>query len=138
MIEYGNEISTDEYNSLRRSVGWKVLDGEQARKGLDNSMLVIVARRDGQAIGSARVIGDGGYMYLIADVMVRPDCQGLGVGKAMLVRINEWLEDLGKDGRCVMANLMATKGNEGFYEKLGFISRPNDEMGPGMVRWINP
>ena len=77
-------------------------------------------------------------MYLIADVMVRPDCQGLGVGKAMLVRINEWLEDLGKDGRCVMANLMATKGNEGFYEKLGFISRPNDEMGPGMVRWINP
>ena len=138
MIEYGNEISTDEYNSLRRSVGWKVLDCEQARRGLDNSMLVIVARRDGQAIGSARVIGDGGYMYLIADVMVRPDCQGLGVGKAMLVRINEWLEDLGKDGRCVMANLMATKGNEGFYEKLGFISRPNDEMGPGMVRWINP
>lgn len=138
MIEYGNEISTDEYNSLRRSVGWKVLDVEQARRGLDNSMLVIVARRDGQAIGSARVIGDGGYMYLIADVMVRPDCQGLGVGKAMLVRINEWLEDLGKDGRCVMANLMATKGNEGFYEKLGFISRPNDEMGPGMVRWINP
>lgn len=138
MIEYGNEISTDEYNSLRRSVGWKVLDVEQARRGLDNSMLVIVARRDGQAIGSARVIGDGGYMYLIADVMVRPDCQGLGVGKAMLVRINEWLEDLGKDGRCVMANLMATKGNEGFYEKLGFISRPNDEMGSGMVRWINP
>lgn len=138
MIEYGNEISTDEYNSLRRSVGWKALDVEQARRGLDNSMLVIVARRDGQAIGSARVIGDGGYMYLIADVMVRPDCQGLGVGKAMLVRINEWLEDLGKDGRCVMANLMATKGNEGFYEKLGFISRPNDEMGSGMVRWINP
>ena len=59
-------------------------------------------------------------MYLIADVMVRPDCQRLGVGKAMLVRINEWLEMVGKDGLCVMANLMATKGNEGFYEKLGF------------------
>ena len=25
MIEYGNEISADEYNSLRKSVGWKEL-----------------------------------------------------------------------------------------------------------------
>ena len=138
MIEYGNEISADEYNSLRKSVGWKELDAAPARRGLDNSMLVVVARRDGEAVGSARVIGDGGYMYLIADVMVRPDCQRLGVGKAMLVRINEWLEMVGKDGLCVMANLMATKGNEGFYEKLGFTSRPNEEMGAGMVKWINP
>ena len=51
MIEYGNEISTDEYNSLRKSVGWKELDAAQARRGLDNSMLVVVARRDGEAVG---------------------------------------------------------------------------------------
>ncbi|MDO4486417.1 MAG: hypothetical protein Q4C46_07500 [Bacillota bacterium] len=26
----------------------------------------------------------------------------------------------------------------GFYRKFGFVERPNDEMGAGMVRWINP
>ena len=67
-------------------------------------------------------------MYLIADVMVRPDCQRLGVGKAMLVRINEWLEMVGKDGLCVMVNLMATKGNEGFYEKLGYTKTEEYHM----------
>ena len=51
--------------------------------------------------------------------------------------ITEWLDQLTKDGRCVMVNLMATPGNESFYEKFGFVARPNDHMGAGMVRWIN-
>ena len=137
MIEYRNDISTEDYNSLRRSVGWKELDPGQAGRGLENSAFIIAARENGEAVGAARVIGDGGYMYLIADVMVRPDHQGRGIGKAMISEINRWLERMGENGLCIMANLMATKGNEGFYEKLGFVRRPNDEMGAGMVRWIN-
>ena len=29
--------------------------------------------------------------------------------------------------------LGATKGKENFYEKFGFISRPNEELGAGMI-----
>lgn len=29
--------------------------------------------------------------------------------------------------------LGASKGKEGFYEKFGFISRPNDKLGAGMI-----
>ena len=33
MITYGHEIPVKEYNSIRESVGWKVLREEQAQKG---------------------------------------------------------------------------------------------------------
>ena len=45
---------------------------------------------------------------------------------------------MAQDGSCIMINLMATSGNERFYEKFGFTVRPNDTMGAGMVRWLNP
>ena len=69
--------------------------------------------------------------------MVHPDYQKQGLGRALLERINAYLDDLASDGRVIMVNLMATTGNEGFYEKFGYVRRPNDEMGAGMVRWIN-
>ena len=88
-------------------------------------------------VGMARIVGDGGDMYLIVDVMVHPDHQKQGIGRMLLERINGFLGDLASDGRVLMVNLMATPGNEGFYEKFGYVRRPNEEMGSGMVRWIN-
>lgn len=29
---------------------------------------------------------------------------------------------------------MAAKGKEGFYRKYGFVERPNETQGPGMLR----
>lgn len=137
MIKYTDYISADQYNELRKSVDWKPLNPAVAARGLENSSYIAAAYDGEKAVGFARVIGDGGYMYLIADVMVDPEYQGKGIGKAVLEQINRWLDSLAEGERFVMVNLMATKGNEGFYEKAGFVKRPNDEMGAGMVRWIN-
>lgn len=137
MITYKSEISAEAYNELRASVGWKVLDTLQARTGLENSAYLIAAWDGDLPIGAARVVSDGGYMTLIADVMVRPEYQGRGIGGRMLSEINAWLDTQGENGRCIMVNLMATPGNESFYEKFGFVKRPNEHMGAGMVRWIN-
>lgn len=138
MITYKHEITAEEYNNMRLAVGWRVLDPKQADTGLKNSAYLVSAWDGSMPVGMARVISDGGYMNLIVDVMVMPDYQGQGIGKQMLVNINSWLDSLGENGNCIMVNLMATIGNEGFYEKLGFEARPNERMGPGMVRWINP
>ena len=137
MITYKNKISADEYNSIREAVGWKVLDRQQSERGLAGSEFLTAAYDGGQAVASARVVGDGGYMYLIADVMVIPEYQGRGIGRAMLEQISGWFDVLAADGRCILVNLMATKDNEAFYEKFGFVTRPNESMGAGMVRWIN-
>ena len=104
---------------------------------MKNSAYLISAWDGGLPAGMARVISDGGYMFLIVDVMVLPEYQGRGIGREMMNRINSWIDELARDGSCIMVNLMATPGNESFYEKLGFVTRPNDHMGAGMVRWIN-
>lgn len=137
MITYKSEIPTEAYNNMRIAVGWKKLDPQQAETGLKNSAYLTAAWDKDKPVGMARVVSDGGYMTLIADVMVLPDYQGRGIGRQLLTKVNQWLDDLGKDGLCVMVNLMATAGNEGFYERFGFELRPNDRMGAGMVRWIN-
>ena len=112
MLEFKQTIEEKAYNDMRELVGWRRLDPQQAQTGLDN-------------------------MYLIVDVMVHPDHQKQGIGRMLLERINGFLGDLASDGRVLMVNLMATPGNEGFYEKFGYVRRPNEEMGSGMVRWIN-
>lgn len=137
MIEYRNTISVEDYNRIREAVGWKALDKKQAETGLKNSAFVTVAWDDGKPVGMARIVGDGGYMYLIADVMIYPEYQGKGIGRKLMENANAWLDNLGKDGLSIMVNLMATTGNEAFYQRLGYEVRPNDSMGSGMVRWIN-
>ena len=37
-----------------------------------------------------------------------------------------------------MIGLMVAKGKEDFYKKFGFIDRPNDVYGPGMLQYLNP
>lgn len=137
MIVYKDRISAEEYNDMRIAVGWKVLDVKQAETGLENSVYLTVAYDGDRPVGMARVVGDGGYMNLIADVMVIPEYQKKGIGGQLIKNVNRYLDDLGKDGLCIMVNLMATTGNEGFYEKYGYVARPNETMGAGMVRWIN-
>lgn len=137
MIVYKDRISAEEYNDMRIAVGWKVLDVKQAETGLENSVYLTVAYDGDRPVGMARVVGDGGYMNLIADVMVIPEYQKKGIGGQLIKNVNRYLDDLGKDGLCIMVNLMATTGNERFYEKYGYVARPNETMGAGMVRWIN-
>ncbi|WP_370751069.1 hypothetical protein [Eubacterium sp.] len=36
----------------------------------------------------------------------------------------------------IMLDLMCARGRENFYKKEGFISRPNDKLGPGMIMYI--
>lgn len=137
MITYRSHIPEKDYNDIRDAVGWKRLDPQQSETGLKNSAYVTAAWDGEKPVGMARVISDGGYMMLIVDVMVYPQYQGKGIGRRLLTNINDWIDDISKDGRCIMVNLMATSNNEPFYEKFGFIRRPNDHMGAGMVKWIN-
>lgn len=135
MITYEYRIPKD-INSFRRSVGWYELSERQLTAAKNNSVFAITALDGEKEVGSARVVGDGGYQFFISDVIVRPEYQGMGIGREMLNRLMNCALSVADDGETIMINLMSAKDKEGFYEKLGFMRRPNDERGCGMTLFL--
>lgn len=136
MINYKNELSVEEYQELRKSVGWSTIEQTQAVTGLSNSTYIICAKKDDEVIGMARVVGDGGYIVMIVDVIVKPQYQGMGIGKTMMNKVMEYIHGSIREGQSLFVNLMAAKDKEGFYSKFGFEVRPNEMNGAGMTMRI--
>jgi ribosomal protein S18 acetylase RimI-like enzyme len=135
-ITYGNSFTVTDYNSLRKSVGWNEINERQAITGLSNSRYMAAAYHDGKTVGMARLITDGGYVAYIADVVVHPDYQKLGIGKTLVNMILSFIEANLNEDDSVCVLLMAAKGKEEFYRRFGFIERPNENHGAGMSQWI--
>lgn len=138
MIEFKeNMLDTDTYLDIRASVNWKVLKREQAEKALKNSLYTILALQDGRPVGMGRIVGDGAVICYIQDFVVRPECQGDGVGRKMMEQLISYVKELRQENTEMMLCLMCAKGREPFYEKFGFIPRPTENLGPGMIQYIN-
>ena len=134
--EITNHISAEEYNEMRKIVGWTALPNIQAEDGLKHTSHLCCFRKDGKAIAFCRVLWDQLYVAYIADVIVRPEFQGKGLGRELMNNAMEFIKSQLKPGYKIMINLMAAKGKEDFYKKFGFISRPNESFGCGMCQWI--
>ena len=78
------------------------------------------------AIGRANT--DGVVYAMIYDVVVHPDERGQGFGRRIVQDLLRELDGMG----IRVIQLMSAVGQTGFYEKLGFESRPSG--GPGMQR----
>jgi GNAT superfamily N-acetyltransferase len=135
-IQYINEISEEDYNRLRKAVGWFEIPSKKAEIGLKNTAFQIVATDNHIPVGMARLISDGGYVRYIADVVVLPGYQGCGIGKTMINKIMDYIDNGLEDGDKALICLMAAKDKEPFYKLFGLDERPNDSQGAGMSKWI--
>lgn len=135
MITFTNSITVEDYNTLRKSVGWNIIKPVRAQKGINNSVS-FVAEDSGRAIGLARLISDGGYVSAIYDVIVLPEYQGQGIGKALMKQVMEYIMNDLEEGENQMICLFAAKGKETFYKQFGFEERPNEKSGAGMTQWV--
>lgn len=83
-ITLNHSITIDEYNDLRASVDFITIRENRARIALDHSLYTLIARENGRPVGMARVVGDGGYVYFICDVIVRPSHQSRDLDDILL------------------------------------------------------
>ena len=104
---------------------------------MSNSAFLCCIRKDGKPAGFGRLIWDRGYIVVVSDIIVRPEYQGLGLGRLIMETLMDEIQSYLKPGYKIMVNLMANKGKEGFYRKFGFIERPNDTVGCGMHQWLD-
>ena len=131
-----NKLDVETYLDIRASVHWKVLRKEQAEKALNNSLYTVMAVENGKTIGMGRIVGDGAVICYIQDFVVRPEYQGTSIGRKMMERLIAHVEELRMDQSEMMLCLMCAKGRERFYEKFGFIGRPTENLGPGMIQYM--
>ena len=134
MIRYIEHVpSAKEFNYLTDSVSCGTRKNLIIEEALKNTLYSLCVYDDDKLIGYGRIIGDKTIFLYIQDVMVIPEYQnkhiGTGIMKNLLKKINEYK----KINPNIRTYLGASKGKESFYEKFGFISRPNEELGAGMI-----
>lgn len=122
-------LDVNEYNGLRTSVGWRAIKKERAEKDLLHTWYSVTAVNDcGEAIGMGRLISNGGYLVMLVDMIVKPEYQGLGIGRDIMNKIKAKVEGEGSAEDPVMFALISAPGKEGFYKKFGLINSEGSAM----------
>lgn len=125
-------VTLEEYQLLRSTTGWDMLDDLVVEKALKNDLFSICIFDESQLIGMGRVIGDGAIYFYIQDVIVHPNYQGIGIGEMLMQNIEEYLSEAANTNSFI--GLMAAAGVSPFYERFGYEVRPENR--PGMYKVI--
>ena len=133
-IEYiQKKPSPKEYNNLIKSVGWGTWDEEIIEEALEHTLYSVCAYDGNKIVGMGRIIGDKTIFLYLHSIAVHPDYQGHKIGTSIIKKLLEQVEKYKKVNPEIRTYLGAAKGKEEFYEKFGFVRRPNDKVGAGMI-----
>lgn len=117
-IQTGDIPSVEELIDLYAAVGWSAYTQkpELLYQALVGSSLVATARADEDLLGLARVVTDGASICYLQDVLVRPELQREGVGRALVEAVLEPYAH-------IRQKVLLTDDEERqrlFYERLGY------------------
>ena len=134
MIKYEEKIpKPEEYNYISESVGWGTREKHIIEIALNNSLYSICAYDGDKMIGYGRIIGDKTMFLYIQDIMVVQEYQSKKVGTHIMENILNYVKKLKKESQEIRTYIGPSKGKESFYERFGFISREDADLGKGMI-----
>ena len=134
MIRYVEQTpSAEEFNYLTNSVGWGTRKNEIVEEALKNTLYSLCVYDNDKLIGYGRIIGDKTIFLYLQDIMVIPEYQNKHIGTGIIENLLKQVNEYKKINPNIRTYLGASKGKEAFYEKFGFISRPNADLGAGMI-----
>lgn len=114
----------DAYLALRLRSGLSPKRADQAGPALANSWAWrTVQSAEGETVAMGRVVGDGGWYFLVADMATLPEHQQRGLGRRVLTSLLDEIRDRAPEGAYV--TLMADPPGQRLYEQLGF-ERPTN------------
>lgn len=122
----------EDYLRLRQESGLTPRTAEQGQAAIAGSWSfrrVIDVR--GETVGMGRVIGDGGWCFLIADMATLPEHQGRGLGGAVLDSLLSDIRARAPKGAYV--TLTADPPGRRLYESRGFADVAPGQTGMHMV-----
>lgn len=134
MEDYTHHIETpsiEDYRRLRQVAGLTARSEAAAAAGLPRTVVGVVVRCAGQAVGMGRVVGDG-LFYQIVDIAVDPAHQGRGLGKAIMAGLMRELARIAPAEAYV--SLIADGEANRLYAQYGFV--PTAPASIGMAQWI--
>ncbi|HEX8608003.1 MAG TPA: GNAT family N-acetyltransferase [Pedobacter sp.] len=107
-------VDWEQVLNLFRKVYWKHRVVEDIEKAFKLSTTTIFIYKEDAIIAFGRVIGDGRYYAMLADIIVDPDYQGQGLGKYLVTTLNNQLKNYH------FVNLSAAPGADKFYKSMGW------------------
>lgn len=110
--------------ALYRNEGWwgdGPDDPDLVRRLVAGSHCFLLVADEGAVIAMGRAISDGASDAYIQDVAVRPEWRGRGVGADIVRRL---VDRLRRDGLSWIG-LIAERGSDPFYRRLGFSAMDN-------------
>ncbi len=128
-----NVNSVEEFNYLYDAVGQESYDEKISEKALENTIYSVSVYEDNKIIGYGRLIGDEICFLYIHDVMVIPKYQNKKIGTQIMDKLLEKVNQIKLENPYVRVYLGASKGKEKFYERFGFITREDANLGSGMI-----
>jgi GNAT superfamily N-acetyltransferase len=109
-----SSIDWDYVISLFYKIEWKHRKASEIEAAFRQSTTTIFIYKEEQIIAFGRVVGDGRYYAMLADIVVDPDFQGQGLGKYLVTTLNNQLVDYH------FVNLSAAPGADKFYKNMGW------------------
>ena len=134
MSKFIERIPTpEEFNMITESVGWGKRENKIVAEALKNTLYSLCVYEEDKLVGYGRILGDKTIFLYIHDIIVIPEYQGQGIGTEIMINLLNRINEYKKVNPDIRTYLGASKGRESFYEKFGFISRPNEDLGAGMI-----
>lgn len=128
-----NVNNAHEFNFLYDSVGWGHYDKDITKIALENTVYSVSIYEDNNIIGYGRIIGDKVIFLYIQDIMVKKEYQNKKIGTKIMNLLLDKVLEYKKINPNLRVYLGASKGKEKFYEKFGFISRKQADLGEAMI-----
>lgn len=133
VFKRNEEINILDYIEVRDTAGFMYYNKSYHKESIKNSLYTCMVYKDNKPAAIARLVGDNTVTFFIKDVVVKPEYKGLGLGKKVLNELMSYIDKHAAPNAYIA--LMASKESESFYKKFGFIKRPNDLLGSGMIKF---